>query len=297
LPLSNFLKHLDRHFHIKRYLKNTATLGEILATMRTTYCRSVGVEFMYIQEPAERQWLIDRMEPSQNRPQPGKEQQLRILSRLQQGALFEEFLGRRFIGQKRFSLEGGEGCLSPLMLLSAPGRCRIDQSDYWHVHRGRQCLPIFLASPFRRCSPNSRTISRKASPVKVTLNTTRRYSADVAGLHLSLAFNPSHLEAVGSDGGANVAHIRMKSAMTGRNDTAAAGAMATQLCWPGYGRETLNLSQLEGYSTGGTIHIVLNNQIGFTTPAGRRPTRYATDGKMLMIPIFMSMAKNRKRST
>ena len=140
---------LDRHFHIRRYLKETATLREILATMQETYCRSVGVEFMYIQEPAERQWLIDRMEPAQNRPQPGREQQLRILSRLQQGTLFEEFLGRRFIGQKRFSLEGGEALLVALdAIIGAGSAAGLTGAVIGMSHRGRlNVLANILGKP------------------------------------------------------------------------------------------------------------------------------------------------------
>ncbi len=282
---------LDRHFHIKRYLKETATLREILETMQATYCHSVGVEFMYIQEPEERQWLIDRMEPTMNRPQPGREQQLRIISRLQQGSLFEEFLDRRFVGQKRFSLEGGESLLVALdAIIGAGTEAGLTGAIIGMSHRGRlNVLANILGKPlsaiFAEFEDNQPGSISGEGDVKYH----KGYSADIAGIHLSLAFNPSHLEAVdpviegkcrahqealGSDGRKRILPLLV------HGDAAFAGQ--------GMVAETLNLSQLEGYSTGGTVHIVLNNQIGFTTvPEDSRSTRYATDvARMLMVPIF-----------
>ncbi len=282
---------LDQHFHIKRYLKETATLREILGTMQGTYCHAVGVEFMYIQNPVERQWLIDRMEPTMNRPDPGMELKLRILSRLQQGTLFEEFLHRRFIGQKRFSLEGGEALLVALdAITSSAASAGISGAVIGMSHRGRlnvlaNILGKPLAAIFSEFEDNSSESISGDGDVKYH----KGYSADVGGLHLSLAFNPSHLEAVdpvvegkcrahqdaiGGDGKTRLLPLLV------HGDAAFAGQ--------GIIAETLNLSQLEGYSTGGTIHIVLNNQIGFTTlPEDSRSTRYATDvARMLMIPVF-----------
>jgi len=189
---------LDRHFHIKRYLKETATLREILATMQSTYCRSVGVEFMHIQEPAERQWLIDRMEPAQNRPQPGKEEQLRILSRLQQGALFEEFLGRRFVGQKRFSLEGGESLLVALdAIISGGNSAGLTGAVIGMSHRGRlNVLANILGKPLPAIFAEFEDNLPGSISAEGDVKYHKGYSADVAGLHLSLAFNQSHLEAV-----------------------------------------------------------------------------------------------------
>lgn len=282
---------LDRHFHIRRYLKETATLREILATMQNSYCRSVGIEFMYIQEPRERQWLIDRMEPGQNRPQPGQEEQLRILSRLQQGTLFEEFLGRRFIGQKRFSLEGGESLLVALDAIIGDGSSvGLSGAVIGMSHRGRlNVLANILGKPLPAIFAEFEDNQPGSVSAEGDVKYHKGYSADVAGMHLSLAFNPSHLEAVdpvvegkcrahqdalGADGKKRLLPLLV------HGDAAFAGQ--------GMVAETLNLSQLEGYATGGTIHIVLNNQIGFTTlPQDARSTRYATDvARMLMIPIF-----------
>ena len=282
---------LDRHFHIRRYLKETATLREILATMQNSYCRSVGIEFMYIQEPSERQWLIDRMEPGQNLPQPKQEEQLRILSRLQQGTLFEEFLGRRFIGQKRFSLEGGESLLVALdAIIGAGSSVGLSGAVIGMSHRGRlNVLANILGKPLPAIFAEFEDNQPGSVSAEGDVKYHQGYSADVAGLHLSLAFNPSHLEAVdpvvegkcrahqdalGADGKKRLLPLLV------HGDAAFAGQ--------GMVAETLNLSQLEGYATGGTIHIVLNNQIGFTTlPQDARSTRYATDvARMLMIPIF-----------
>ena len=282
---------LDRHFHIKRYLKETATLREILATMQSTYCRSVGVEFMYIQEPRERQWLIDRMEPGQNRPQPGREQQLRLLSRLQQGTLFEEFLGRRFVGQKRFSLEGGESLLVALdAIIGAGSSAGLTGAVIGMSHRGRlNVLANILGKPLPAIFAEFEDNQPGSFSAEGDVKYHKGYSADVAGLHLSLAFNPSHLEAVDPVVEGKCRAHQDASGVDGKKrllpllvhgDAAFAGQ--------GMVAETLNLSQLEGYATGGTIHIVVNNQIGFTTlPEDARSTRYATDvARMLMIPIF-----------
>ncbi len=282
---------LDRHFHSRRFMKETATLREILETMQQTYCRSIGIEFMYIQEPAERQWLIDRMEPVRNSMEFKLEERLRILSRLQQGALFEEFLDRRFLGQKRFSLEGGEALLvafDTLVLLAASAG--INEAIIGMAHRGRlnvmaNILGKPLAAMFAEFEDNQEHGIVGEGDVKYH----KGYSADVAGVHLSLTFNPSHLEAVDPVVvGKSRAHQERRGADGKRQllpilvhgDAAFAGQ--------GVIAETLNLSQLEGYGTGGTLHIVLNNQIGFTTlPADSRSTRYATDvARMLMVPIF-----------
>ncbi|NVN99857.1 MAG: 2-oxoglutarate dehydrogenase E1 component [Geobacteraceae bacterium] len=284
-------KHLDEHFHIKRFLKETATLREIVQTMQETYCRSVGVEFMYINEPAERQWLIDRMEPVMNRPKPETGRQMRILSRLQQGTLFEEFLHRRFIGQKRFSLEGGESLLVALDAILTHGTdTGLSDAVIGMSHRGRlnvlaNILGKPLAAIFSEFEDNDSESISGDGDVKYH----KGYSADVARMHLSLAFNPSHLEAVNPVVEGKCRALQDARGIESRKqllpilvhgDAAFAGQ--------GMVAETLNLSQLEGYSTGGTIHIVLNNQIGFTTlPEDSRSTRYATDiARMLMVPVF-----------
>lgn len=282
---------LERHFHIRRFHKDTATLREILATMQETYCRSIGVEFMFIMEPAERQWLIDRMEPARNRRSFSQNEQLRLLSRLQQGTLFEEFLQRRFPGQKRFSLEGGESLLTALdTVVNSALPAGVSELIIGMSHRGRlNVLANIIGKPLSAMFAEFEESGAEELTGDGDVKYHKGYSADVAGVHLSLAFNPSHLEAVDpvvmgksrarqEQRGTSGKHELLPVLVHGDAAFAGQGIVA----------ETLNLSQLEGYSTGGTFHIVLNNQIGFTTlPKDSRSTRYATDvARMLMIPIF-----------
>jgi len=283
-------------FHTRRYFKDTATLGEILETMRETYCRHIGVEFMYIQEPAERQWLMDRMEPCRNREELSIDERLHFLGLLQRATLFEEFLHRRFPGQKRFSLEGGEGlivCLDRAVSRAASQGVR--EIELGMAHRGRlNVLANILGKPLPNIFAEFEDNLQLGFVGEGDVKYHKGYSVDrelPSGerLHLSLAFNPSHLEAVdpvvvgksrarqdrlGEKGRQEVLPILI------HGDAAFAGQ--------GMVTETLNLSQLEGYGTGGTLHIVVNNQIGFTTlPEDSRSTRYATDvARMLMVPIF-----------
>jgi 2-oxoglutarate dehydrogenase E1 component len=287
---------LDELFHTRRFYKKDATLREIVQVMRETYCRSIGVEFMHIQDPAERQWLIDRMEPVRNRPKLSREEQLAILAKLQEATLFENFLHKKFLGQKRFSLEGGE-VIVPLLhsLVRRAARAGVRDIILGMSHRGRLNV---LANVFRKPYENIFAEFEDNAEFGVIgegdVKYHKGYSSDVRlpgeeRLHLSLAFNPSHLEAVdpvvegktrakqdrcGQDGRKQVLPVLL------HGDAAFAGQ--------GIVAETLNLSQLEGYGTGGTVHVVLNNQIGFTTlPADARSTTYATDvAKMLMAPIF-----------
>jgi len=282
---------LDRHFHTRRFIKETATLREILETLQGTYCRSIGVEFMYIQEPAERQWLIDRMEPVKNSREFRPDEQLRILSRLQQGTLFEEFLGRRFLGQKRFSLEGGESLLVALdTVVAHAAAAGIFAAIIGMAHRGRlNVLANILGKPLAAIFAEFEDNLEHGIVGEGDVKYHKGYSADVAGVHLSLAFNPSHLEAVDPVVEGNSRARQERRGAGGKHELLPIlvhgdAAFAGQ----GMVAETLNLSQLEGYGTGGTLHIVLNNQIGFTTlPADSRSTRYATDiARMLMVPIF-----------
>ncbi len=287
---------LDRTFHTRRFLKKSATLREILDTLQQTYCRSIGVEFMHIQEPGERQWLIDRMEPVKNRLSLDLGQKREILRKLMEAALFEQFLHRKFLGQKRFSLEGGE-TLIPLLdaVVRKANRLEVRDLVLGMAHRGRINV---LANIFRK--PLENIFAEFADNLEAgfvgegDVKYHKGFSTDETPLgehplHLTLASNPSHLEAVdpvvegksrarqdyyGRDGERRVLPVLI------HGDAAFAGQ--------GVVPETLNLSQLEGYRTGGTLHIVLNNQIGFTTtPEDARSTRYATDvAKMLMVPIF-----------
>ena len=287
---------LDRVFHTRRFYKKSAALKEIVQVMRETYCRSIGIEFMHIQEPSERQWLIDRMEPVGNRPPLSREEKLAILAKLQEATLFEGFLHKRYPGQKRFSLEGGETVIPLLHTLVRRGaKAGIRDIILGMSHRGRlNVLANVFHKPYENIFAEFEDNAEFGIIGEGDVKYHKGYSTDArlpggVQAHLSLAFNPSHLEAVdpvvegksrakqdrcGRDGKKLVLPILL------HGDAAFAGQ--------GMVAETLNLSQLEGYGTGGTVHIVLNNQIGFTTlPVDARSTAYATDvAKMLMAPIF-----------
>jgi 2-oxoglutarate dehydrogenase E1 component len=287
---------LDRTFRARRFLKKEATLREILETLRETYCRSVGVEFMHIQDPAERTWLIERMEPVRNRPSFTPEQKLRILGKLQEASLFEDLLHRKFLGQKRFSLEGGEALIPALdAVVEHAARLGVDDLVLGMAHRGRlNVLANIIGKPveniFAEFADNVELAFVGDGDVKYHKGfSSDRELADGSHIHLTLAFNPSHLEAVDPV---------VEGKCRARQD--ARGPAGDKLVLPvlihgdaafagqGVVAETLNLSQLEGYRTGGTLHIVINNQIGFTTvPADARSSLYATDtAKIVAAPVF-----------
>ncbi|HEX9080539.1 MAG TPA: 2-oxoglutarate dehydrogenase E1 component, partial [Desulfuromonadaceae bacterium] len=286
---------LDTPFATPLFPERRATLAEIVATLRETYCREIGVEFTHIQEPAERQWLIDRMEPCRNRPGLSLEERLHILETLHSAALFESFLHRRFIGQKRFSLEGGEMLIPVLdtLVRGCPG-AGVSDLVLGMAHRGRlNVLANIFGKPCENIFAEFRDTLAFGFVGDGDVKYHKGHSADVeladGRVHLTIAANPSHLEAVnpvvegkcrarqdryGADGAGRVLPVLV------HGDAAFAGQGSIM--------ETLNMSQLEGYRTGGTVHIVLNNQIGFTTlPTDARSTSYATDAaKMLACPVF-----------
>jgi 2-oxoglutarate dehydrogenase E1 component len=274
----------------------TLTLREIIDRLRNTYCRSIGVQFMHIDELFVRQWLQQRMESTSNRINISRAEQLRILTRLTDAVIFEEFIRKKFIGAKSFSLEGAES-LIPLLGLSIElaGGQGIAEIVIGMAHRGRLNVlaNILGKSPrqiFREFADLDPDMWLGRGDVKYHLGHSGEWKT-AAGetVHLSLCFNPSHLEfvnpvAVGrmrakQDLGSDFEHKRGMVILI-HGDASFAGEGVVQ--------ETLNLSQLEGYSVGGTLHIVINNQIGFTTsPNQTRSSPYATDvAKMLQIPIF-----------
>jgi len=286
---------LDTVFSARRFIRQSATLREIVETLRETYCREIGVEFMHIQEPAERQWLIDRMEPHRNRPDLSREERLHILEKLHEAALFESFLQRRFPGQKRFSLEGGE-VLIPVLdtLRQACPAAGISDMILGMAHRGRlNVLAHIFGKPYENIFAEFRDTLEFGFEGDGDVKYHKGYSAEIdlsgSRLHLTLCPNPSHLEAVNpvAEGKSRARQTRYGDGGAGRvlpllihGDAAFAGQGSIM--------EVLNMSQLEGYGTGGTVHVVLNNQIGFTTlPKDARSTQYATDvAKMLACPIF-----------
>ncbi|HKI51455.1 MAG TPA: 2-oxoglutarate dehydrogenase E1 component [Geothermobacteraceae bacterium] len=287
---------LDTTFYLRNFVLSEATLAEILEILQETYCRTVGIEFMHIQNQDERQWLIDQMEPVRNRPPADKKRKLAIMKKLQEAALFELFLHKKFIGQKRFSLEGGETMI-PLLDATVRRAAQLGVKDLvlGMAHRGRlNVLANIFGKPyaniFAEFADNLELHFVGEGDVKYHKGFSHNWEfSNGSKIHLSIASNPSHLEAVDPvvEGKCRARHSnygpggkKMVLPVLIHGDAAFAGQ--------GIVPETLNLSQLDGYQTGGTFHLVLNNQIGFTTaPEHARSTCYATDvAKMLMVPIF-----------
>ncbi|MCI0638994.1 MAG: 2-oxoglutarate dehydrogenase E1 component [Gemmataceae bacterium] len=294
-----FTEHdLDRTFDTSHFLGlERGTLRQLLAALRETYCRTIGVEYMHIQDNHIRRWLEERIEPRRLQPEYGRRQKLRVLMDLHYAELFEKFLHTRYLGQKRFSLEGAETLIPILDFLVEKGAdSGIREIVLGMAHRGRlNVLANILGKPYAEIFsefqenylPNSMAGD---GDVKYHLGFSGdRVSARGNRVHLSLTPNPSHLEAVNP---VVEGRVRAKQHLFGDQERSRClpllihgdAAVAGQ----GLVAETLNLSQLQGYKTGGTIHVVINNQIGFTTaPADARSTRYCTDvAKMIEVPIF-----------
>jgi 2-oxoglutarate dehydrogenase E1 component len=273
------------------------TLRELLAALRETYCRTIGVEYTHIQDTRIRRWLQERMEPRRNRPNFDRTQKLRILKELYYAELFERFLQTRYTGQKRFSLEGAETLIPILEAIveKAPDQ-GVREIVIGMAHRGRlNVLANILRKPyeevFAQFEENYLPDSIDGDgDVKYHLGfSSDRVNSRGIQLHLSLSPNPSHLEAVDP-----VVEGRTRAKQTAFGDRARKKGVPLLIhgdaAFAGQGlvAETLNLSQLEGYTTGGTIHVIVNNQIGFTTsPVNARSTTYCTDvGKMIQAPVF-----------
>lgn len=289
---------LDRSFYVPRLLgPEQMPLSEILSILKETYCRSIGVEYMHLQDPAERSWLQGRMEANRNRPALSADEKLGILSALIRATRFEQFLHTKYVGQKRFSIEGAEVVTAMLeTLVRHAAEARYREVILGMAHRGRLNVQVnVLQKPFSdifcefedHYDPDSVVGSGDVKYHKGYM--TDIETREGRSLRILLASNPSHLEAVDPvvEGIARARQERLDDhnrrlvlPVLIHGDAAFAGQ--------GVVAETLNLSQLEGYSTGGTLHLVINNQIGFTTlPEHARSTRYSTDvAKMLMVPIF-----------
>ncbi len=292
---------LDKWFYTPPSLHpEQATLREILSALRETYCGSVGVEYMHLQDPHERLWLQERMETTRNRPRFSREEKLQILNKLCQATLFEQFLHTRYVGQKRFSIEGAEVIVVMLdALVRHAGLNGCGEIVMGMAHRGRLNIQANVMGKLYEhifCEFEDHYDPQSiygAGDVKYHRGYMAELDLEGSGpMRLFLPNNPSHLEAVDPvlEG---IAYARQQQ-LGGRDASGAAKVMPVLVhgdaAFAGQGivTETLNLSQLKGYSTGGTIHLVINNQIGFTTlPEHARSTRYATDvAKMLMVPIF-----------
>ncbi len=274
-------------------LPERAALREIIAHLSETYCSSIGVEFTHIEEPEAREWLQNAMESTRNRAALDREEMTRVLTRLTDAEIFEQFVHKNFLGAKRFSAEGAEAMIATLdLLIDYAAGHGIEEIVLGMAHRGRlnvlanimdkNVREIFAA--FRDNNPE-RNLGR--GDVKYHLGaSTDRITSTGRKVHLSLAFNPSHLEFVYPvvEGRVRAKQDRQKRLgvmpLLIHGDAAFMGQ--------GIIAETLNMAGLEGYTTGGTVHLVVNNQIGFTTlPQDSRSTRYCTDvTRMLKVPVF-----------
>ncbi|QDU87525.1 2-oxoglutarate dehydrogenase E1 component [Pirellulimonas nuda] len=288
---------LDRVFSVR----NTEgpvqrPLREIISMLRTTYCRYIGVQFMHIDDLAVREWLQFRMEKSQNRIQLRRDQQLRIHRKLTDAVIFEEFVQKKFLGAKSFSLEGAESLIPLLdMAIERAGDEGAEEVVLGMAHRGRLNVMANI------CGKDPRQIFREFADVDPELHVGRgdvKYHLGCSNefvtgsghkLHLSLCFNPSHLEFVNT---VAMGRLRAKQDHAGDHDRRRGLLLLVHgdaaFAGEGIVQETLNLSELPGYRVGGAIHVVVNNQIGFTTtPSEGRSSVYCTDvAKMLQIPIF-----------
>ncbi len=277
--------------------RQQAKLRDILDTLRETYCGKLAPEYMFIQETVQKRWLQDRMEPSRNKQVLDGATKRRILQKLNDAEAFERFLHTKYVGHKRFSLEGAESLIPMLdYLFNEAADDGVVEGVIGMAHRGRlnvlaNTLEKSYEQIFREFEGDIDPNSREGSgDVKYHLGADGTHdSPSGASIQLTLASNPSHLEAVDPivEGMA-----RAKQLLIGDRNRALVipvllhgdAAFAGQ----GVVAETLNLSQLSGYRTGGTVHIVINNQIGFTTgPESARSSVYATDvAKMVQAPIF-----------
>src|SRR6185437_9969804 len=271
-------------------------LREILGVLRDSYCRTVGVEYMHIQNPEERAWLQERIERPHGRP--SHDEQMHILSRLGVAEAFEMFLQTKFVGQRRFSLEGAES-LIPLLdaVLTEAADASLDETVIGMAHRGRlNVLANIVGKSYAQIfgefegNLDPRT-THGSGDVKYHLGADGVFTAaDGSSIATSLVANPSHLEAVDP---VLEGVVRAKQDVLDMGEpgfTVLAVLVHGDAAFAGQGvvAETLNLSQLRGYRTGGTIHLVVNNQVGFTTsPSSSRSSFYSTDvARMIQAPVF-----------
>jgi len=288
---------LDREFAVGGFAGNKLMkLRDILGVLRDAYCRRVGVEYMHITDPEERSWIQRHIEVKSDAP--ARQEQKHILSRLNVAEAFETFLQTKYVGQKRFSLEGGETVIALLdAALQEAATQGLDEVVIGMPHRGRlNVLANIVGKPYARIfnefegniDPGT---AQGSGDVKYHLGAHGTYTGpDGATIAVELTANPSHLEAVNP-----VAEgiVRAKQDMLDKGEdgfTVLPLLMHGDAAFAGQGvvAETLNLSQLRGYRTGGTVHVVVNNQVGFTTsPSASRSSLYCTDiARMIAAPIF-----------
>ncbi len=289
---------LERPIFINNLLgSELATLREIIAILRETYCGRIGVEYMHIQDPAEKSWIQEKFEQRQSRPVLSAEEKKKILRCLTTAETFERFLDRRYTGTKRFGIEGAELLMPALEeILRRGGELGVREFVIGMPHRGRlNVLANFVGKPFAAIFSEFQGNSTNpehvhgSGDVKYHLGTSGDREVGGKTVHLSLAANPSHLEAVDP---VVLGKVRAKQLQRGdrdRNEVASI-LMHGDAAFAGQGlvAELLELSDLNGFCTGGTIHIIVNNQIGFTTaPSAARSSPYPSDvAKGVQAPIF-----------
>jgi 2-oxoglutarate decarboxylase len=272
-----------------------AKLRDILGTLRDAYCRTIGVEYMHIQDPEQRKWIQDRLEKKQDKVD--RNEQLRILRKLNEAEAFESFLQTKYVGQKRFSLEGGESAIPFVdQILIEAANVKLDEVCIGMMHRGRLNVLANIAGKsygkiFSEFEGNYGEESVQGSgDVKYHLGTKGTYKSDTGQeVKVYLAANPSHLEAVGP---VLEGIVRAKQDIIGVKEKYSVLPLVLHgdAAFAGQGvvAETLQMSQLQGYRVGGTIHLVINNQVGFTTsPRYSRTSVYPTDvARMIQAPVF-----------
>ncbi len=291
-------RDLDRPIFINYVLGlESATLREIVSILRSTYCGTIGVEFMHKQEPDEKSWIQERVESIRNRTKFTDLGKQTILERLTHAELFEQYIDRKHTGTKRFGLDGGESAIPVVeQILKRGAQLGLDEVIIGMPHRGRlNMLANIMAKPYRAIfsefqgNPANPEDIQGSGDVKYHLGTSGDREFDNNVVHLSLSPNPSHLEAVNT---VVLGRVRAKQRQRGDHDRSKVMAllMHGDAAFSGQGivPETLDLSQLRGYRTGGTVHLIVNNQIGFTTmPSYSRSSPYCSDvAKMIGAPIL-----------
>lgn len=290
---------LDREFYcagLGGYEK--APLRVIVKLLRDTYCGKIGAEFMHLLDLDERKWLREQMESTTNTPALEKDDKKEILHKLNQAMAFEQFLHKKYIGHKRFSLEGADTMIPMLhFMLEQAGEHEVEKIFLGMAHRGRlNILVNIMNKPYRKVFAD---FEGNLDPDSIQGSGDVKYHLGARGEHktkndkkiqLELLPNPSHLESVNPvvEGSARATQDHLGK--DNPNNRIVPVLIHGDAAFSGQGvvAETLNMSQLEAYKTGGTIHIIINNQIGFTTlPKEGRSTEYASDlAKMILAPIF-----------
>src|SRR5688500_18215814 len=271
------------------------SLRTLLQALRDTYCRNIGFEYMFISDRGQRQWIQESIEPLRGVPQLAPEQKKRLLQKLTEAEQLERYLHTKYVGQKRFSLEGSESLIPAIdELIQRAGANGVQEMVLGMAHRGRLNvlvnvlgkMPSDLFLEFEGKHPNE----LPSGDVKYHNGFSSDISTPGGPVHLSLAFNPSHLEIVNPVVEGSVrARQRRRDDKTGDQVLPILVHGDAAFLGQGVVMDTLNLSGTRGYGTGGTVHIIVNNQIGFTTsdPRDARSTLYCTDvAKMVEAPIF-----------